>query len=31
MAYLFITLLLVSVFGLMAIIGMTLDYITNKG
>ena len=30
-AYLFLTFVLVALFGLMAIGGMVLDYITNKG
>lgn len=30
MAYLFIVLLLVMAFGLLAIIGASLDYLTNK-
>lgn len=29
--YLFCTFILVTIFGLMAIGGMVLDYITNKG
>lgn len=31
LAYLFLTFVLVALFGLMAIGGMVLDYITNKG